>query len=281
MKFNISVNADEIAQKIGQTADVISDRLERATKNLSLQARDYIQSKAEEKLNEYQKTQYLEHLYWKEISPGIWVVELDPKVAYLEDGRPARSMATEYWLLKPGKTKTAKDGSKYRAIPFTRSAKPNIAKLSGPEKTLGQMIKAELSHRKLGGNKIIKDDLGNPKLGVVAKLDIPDPGHGFPGLHSRPRSAADAALSGLKPHSGVFYLKNAVLIQREIKRGKKTSIKKEVVVFRTVSSKHFLEGRWMAPEIKGLNAFPDAVDWSKKQLENVIAEIDRELKRIA
>ena len=87
------------------------------------------------------------------------------------------------------------------------------------------------------------------------RLNISEPKPGDPGFFqmsspkklnffSKGRTPAVAKQLGLKPTSGDFFLSNAVVTQREIQTesGKK-KVAKEVVTFRTISSKHEGEGR--------------------------------------
>ncbi|MGI0060458.1 MAG: hypothetical protein ACREBJ_11905, partial [Nitrosotalea sp.] len=135
--------------------------------------------------------------------------------------------------------------------------------------------------------KIEKDAAGKPKLGILHKLNLASP-EGFsalnaPGLFSQPRNQAMADLTGLQPHEGIFYLKDAVVTQREQKYttktgAEKTKIKKEVITFRTVSTKHQAEGRWMSPEVKPFNGMEAAFKYAEEEWEKILRQIDEEFR---
>lgn len=282
MDFKISVNVADIAEKLNKNIDEAVRYLHDGIHKIVISTHAFILKKAESELSGFMLKSYLgpngEYLRWHQISDGIWVVELDERANWIESGRPATSMATPEWLLKPNKSKTAKDGSRYRPIPFVHTVPNSINHLSGTEKILTQAIKTHLKQNKISLRTPVTDPSGAPRLGVIQKLHIPDLDRKMAHLYSRPRTPEEAALTGLKPHNGIFYLKNAILVQRAVKRGSKTSIKKEVVVFRTVSSKHLLEHRWVYPEVKPFNAFEAAYEWAQKQVESLIDQIDTVLK---
>lgn len=133
--FRIKVDVSEIAEKINKTADVIEDKVTKAVENLSIATHAFIINKANEtfKDSNFKREYYLglgqhgktvnkegtkdsrvdesaKHVRWIKIGDGIWMVELDEKAEWLEEGREPSFMGE--WLLKPGAkgVKTAKDG---------------------------------------------------------------------------------------------------------------------------------------------------------------------------
>jgi hypothetical protein len=145
---------------------------------------------------------------------------------------------------------------------------------------LASMVKGALKANKVNMNKLDMDSSGAPKLGVVKniKIDAPFPSNQAPDLYSKPRTPMQAQLSGLKQHDGIFLLAGLAVVQREIEVNGKKKVVKEAVTFRTVSSKHQAEGKWLYPEVKALNAIPEAYEWAKNQWESVILpELSRTL----
>ena len=110
-----------------------------------------------------------------------------------------------------------------------------------------------------------------------------------PSLFSKPRSLEDALEHGLKPHGGIYKLQGAVVAQREQRNAKgeikkdrhgKTVVKKETVVFRTISSKHKDEGRWYAPKVEAFNGLGQAHQWAEKQWDTIVKQIEQDLGRM-
>jgi hypothetical protein len=301
-KFDITVDTSAIAEKVNKTKEVVEQKLTPAMERLSISTHAFIINKANNELSDFKRKFFLgvgeygkktlkqsssgagvdetaKNVRWVKVSNGIWVVEIDESAAWIEEGREPTSMATEDWLLKPGKAKVAKDGSLYRAIPFKITEGGKEA--HGTKPAYASIIKGAMKEQGIPIKKIERNEDGTPKLGIIHKLNIEGPQGGweqFPGMHSRPRTAEESAMSGLKPHKGIFHLKGAVVVQR-MKPGKKPKPVKETVVFRIVSSKHKLENRWMYPEVKPFNAIPAAYDYAKEQLDKIIKSIEEELAR--
>lgn len=307
-KFNINIDVQQLADALEQSATVIEDKVIQAVEALSVSTHAFIVAKANAELSGFKRQAFLgigdkanktnakstsdprvdqaaKNVRWVRVANGIWVVEIDESAAWIEEGRDPKFMGSEDWLLKPGAkgVKRARDGSLYRSIPFkqTEGGRPD----PGTKPMYPTLIKQAMAKQGIHQTRIEKHPDGTPKLGVIHKLDVRQPWGGAeknPGLYSRPRSAQEAALSGLKPHGGIFHLQDAVVIQREKppgKRGGKGKIVKETVVFRTISSKHQAEGRWMYPAVKPFGAIPAAHEWAKQQWQLVLRNLEEELKR--
>jgi len=320
MEFRITVDVSQVAAKLNTTRELIETKLVEGVRLISASTHAFIVNKASE-LEGWKRDAFLgigkfgkdaqrqstnsplvdsepKYVRWIEISQGLWVVEIDEKAAWVEQGRESVSMATEQWLLKPGKVKHARDGSVFRSIPFTYgstgqkgaklttpvNAAPAIQTMvknvmeSGRGVTMGAGISGKESKRlkETGSKGLIRDASGGIALGMVAKLNIEDPGTQYAGFHSRPRSAEDAAKSGLAPHGGIFFLKGAAVYQSKDDKGK---VSRNTVVFRTVSSKHQAENRWQAPAVQPFNSIPAANDFAQKAVDDMIRSIGEEIRR--
>lgn len=299
-KFDITVDVSQLAEKINKTKESVEQKIVPAIERLSISTHAFIINKANNELDDFKRKFFLglgeygkkttktsnsapgvdesaKNVRWSKVANGIWVVEIDEKAAWIEQGRQPTSMATEDWLLKPGKVKIAKDGSTYRSIPFKISENGKADPNTKP--AYAAIVKSAMKEQGISTKKIEKNEDGTPKLGIIHKLDIKGPAGGwaqYPEMHSRPRTAEEAAKSGLKPHAGIYHLKGAVVIQR-MKSGKNPKVVKETVVFRTVSSKHQLENRWMYPEVKPFNALPAAYKYAQEQLDKIIKAIEEEI----
>lgn len=274
MTLGIKANYKEIAEKLGVAEEEIANKLKGAVEALSISTHAFVVQYANEHLEGFYRSEFLgedgENVRWAKVSENMWVVEIDESVKWLEQGRPKTSMATEDWLLKPGKTKIAKDGSKYRSIPFSHK-KDSIKTPPGMRNAIEMSLKANGINMK----KIEKDADGKPKIGIVNRLkDIPqlnDPASNFYSFRSKERTEEEAEQLGLPAYGGKHYLSGGVVVQRPSKNGK---VKKEVITFRTVSSKHAAEDRWMYPEVKALNSIPAAYDYATKEWEKIVKSLE-------
>ncbi|RLF65137.1 MAG: hypothetical protein DRN30_04575 [Thermoplasmata archaeon] len=285
-QLDFRVNLREIAEKVGQTAEALSKRVNDEIKNLSISTHAFVVSYANEKLKGFNRSHFFgeggQNVRWNEVAPNIWVVEIDESVKWIEEGRGPVSMATADWLLKPGAkgVKTAKDGSTYRVIPFSHGQGVGGKKTSGdPE--IASMIRKTLRKKSISLNKIERDQFDKPKLGVLHKLGINEKRSQYPqSLFSAPRNEKTAKQIGLKAHTGHHYLNNAVVVQRETEgKNGKSKISKEVVTFRVVSSKHQAEGKWMSPKVEPLNSIPEAYKYAEGEWEKIVKSMEDEYRR--
>ncbi len=313
--FRFKVDVSEIAEKLNTTRELIEDQVIHQVELLSIASHGYIMGLAKKEWanDDFKRNYYLgigqkdasgsssnnqaidqtaKYLRWVKVTEGIWVVELDERARWLEEGRAETFMGE--WLLKPGAkgVKRAKDGSLYRAIPFKEtSGKKDTA--SHP--ALSQIVRDYAKQNKVNLTKVEKNADNSPKLGMIKKLDIrPHDAAGYaPGLiFSRPRTEEEARITGLKAHSGIFKLQGAAVFQNVYDKGqlvtnpakakkiaatKKGSVKKEVVVFRVISSKHKAENRWMYPEVKAVNFLQKAYDHATQQWDQIVKAIETTL----
>lgn len=298
--FRLKINVSDVADKLRLAREVAEEKVTNAVESLSVFTHAFIINKANEtfKDSKFKREYYLglgtyakdsqkestsdqridnkaKNVRWIKIEDGIWMIELDEKAEWLEEGREPTFMGE--WLLKPGAdgVKTAKDGSRYRAIPFKQMNGRKPAEDTKP--LFAELIKKQAKRQGISLTKIEKNEDKSPKLGILHKLNMTPtmPQELSPGLYSKPRDEEEARETGLAPHGGIYKLKGAVVVQRKTKKGK---IKKETVVFRVISTKH--KGhRWMYPKVSPANIFPQAYDWALKKWEKMIEDIEREINQ--
>ena len=273
--FRFSINADEFAAHLNQKVEDILARVQAEVEKISVGAHAFIVAKANTELTGYKRTAFLgkdnKNVRWSKIGDSMWVVEVDAQADWIEKGREPTFMGD--WLLKSPKAKTAKDGSKYMSIPF-----PSVRQgksVSSP--VLSSMVKTAMKQEGISMKKIEHNPDGSPKMGVIHKLNIPEPGgrNQFPGLFSAPRSSEMSKITGLPAHGGIFKLQDTVIMQRMNQKGK---VVKEAVTFRTISSKHKAEGRWIYPKVEAFNSLQAAHDWAQEQWSEIAKQLESEWK---
>ena len=179
--FNFTINADAVAREIQQDVAVTVEKLQTAAEQLAIQTHAKVLEFASQDLKGYHLDTFLgenrNNVKWARVSDNLWVIELDESVGYYETGRPPVSMATESWLLK--NAKTAKDGSKYKVIPFKTGAKES--NVHGTNAALNTMAKAAIrkartvDNKRISLMKIEKNPDGSPKIGVLHKIAVMEP----------------------------------------------------------------------------------------------------------
>lgn len=235
--------------------------------------------------NRSTREKYLDNLSFHQVNETTWVVNLAPGAMFIEEGLPpnfdmidsllddsprpwanAKGMGGKAGMPK-GRTKLAKDGSRYRVIPFEHNTAPT--KQTPAQTDLTNTIKTEMKKQGAPWGKLEHDSGGKPLLGLVRKFDI----------MSKPTKALNGPGQGKGPigavrqgPTGIPFLQGVRVYQREVmdKQGKK-NVKKFVMTFRIVSSKHKAQGRWVHPGLEGRKFFDEAFDWALKQWEDKIA----------
>lgn len=270
--FRFRLNTQEILERLKNTESDVHKVLAYAARELSINARDFIIQKAQKELKGFQRTQFLgengSHVKWEQISDKIYVVHLDPKAQWIEEGREPTSMATDKWLLK--NAKISKDGKRYKVIPITH-------KSGGVDKgstELADLINKALKREGINMQEIETDGKGKPKLGVVQKVTVEAPTQNAKNasLFSMPRSAATAKDLGLKQHGGIFHGQNLLITQR--KDEKTGKIKKEAMTFRVVHEDHAKEGRWMYPAVQPFNSMEAAFRNAEQEWDRILRDIE-------
>lgn len=231
---------------------------------LTAMTRAHIVEEANKKLHT-RRQMFLDGLSHFKLDDNTWVVNLDAKVRWIDDGMPAHNMIDD--LLKSKSAKTAKDGSKFVVVPFKHNKGPT--QTTPAQKTLLDTIKKELKDRKIGYGKIETGEDGKPKLGLLHKFDIkhaPIKQQNGPGLGKGPVGAVAQGPTGIPLLQGVR------IYQRNVKDPKtgKDSTKREIMTFRVASSKHKGQGRWDHPGNEGTRLMDEAYAWAKTTWEREI-----------
>lgn len=284
MAFRLTINVTALAEHLNTTIDRVRERARQEVENLSISTHAFIVAKAQQELPPFLRDKFLgkdnKNVRWVKVSDSIWVVEIDESVAYISEGRPKVFMS---WLLNNNpKAKTAKDGSRYAHIPMTqaRHTQGGRDKFNNPKAAYEAIVRKTMQDNGLNLKKIEKNPDGSPKIGILHRLNVMEPGDQsqFPGMYSKPRTEEMARQIGLPAHSGIFHLKGLAIIQRTNERGK---VVREAVTFRTISSKHEAEGRWMAPEVPAFKFEESARAYAEAQWSQILKSIEEEFTRQA
>lgn len=243
----------------------ITDNLQSAAASASRTMASMIRGKAVELANQKlhsRRKMYVDGLSIKEGDDGVWLVSLNAKVRFIDDGKSEWNMLED--LLKSPKAKTAKDGSKYLIVPFDHSPGQGPASTTPAQQDIMSEIKSELKKRNIPFSKIEKDQDGNAKMGRLHSFDItkaplkmvdgPGMGHGPIG---------DAR----QGPTGVPFLQNVSIYQGKDQNGK---TKRSIMTFRVASSKHKDQGRWDHPSVAPTPILEEATEWAMKEFEKEI-----------
>lgn len=187
-----------------------------------------------------------ENLYFQELGKGMYLLELNEKALWIEDGMSAHSMVDD---LLSKNAKTSKKGEKYKVIPFKHSKLPS--RQTEKAKQITDMVKTELKKRNIPYRGIELDKSGNPRLGLIHTIkDLQGP--------KPSKKSKHGVLEGLS------------IYQTKTKTGK---IQRDIMTFRVVKESHKQEGLWEHPGLRGVKIFDQVYDWALKEFDKMLEEI--------
>jgi hypothetical protein len=219
-----------------------------------------------------------------EVSPGVHVITLKKEAIWIEEGMEAHSMVDD--LLK-NNAKTAKDGSKYKVIPFDQGK--GGASQTLQTNTLNMALRTELKKRNIPYKGVERGPGGAPKTGLLHKFNMMESPTRPAGTAGKPgwgKGAEGAVMQGPNAQGGsgggTPFLKGVRIYQTALfkkdaagnsipdldKKGKQKA-SRSIMTFRVVSSKH--KGtKWEHPGMEGTHFFEEAETWAKQQWDSQI-----------
>jgi hypothetical protein len=249
---------------VGQQLDDSAKRaMKQAGDRLTKMVKAHIVEEANKKLHT-RRQMFIDGLTTFQLDDDTWVVNLDAKVKWIDDGMGAHNMIDD--LLKSPKAKTAKDGSKYMVVPFQHKKGPT--QMTPAQKTLLDTIKSELKNRGIGYGKTETDKSGAPKLGLLHSFDI----------RHAPIKTANSPGQGKGPigkvmqgPTGIPLLQGIRIYQRQVKgKDGNTSVKRDIMTFRVASSKQKGQGRWDHPGTEAVHLMEEGYTWAKRTWEREV-----------
>lgn len=244
--------------------------MKRATERLTLATHAHITEEVERKLHSTRQ-KYLDHLSFKQVGTQTWLVELEPGAFFIEEGLPKHEMIDDLLSVgrgskgksaKPegmpsGQPKTAKDGSRYRVIPFEHKKGPTSQ--TAKATNLTDILKASMKQMKIPYASIEKNAAGVPKTGLLHSFDI---------MKAPAKMGGGAVPTG---PTGISHLQGVRVYQHRIKDSKgKESTQRSITTFRVVSSKMKGSGRWMHPGLEPKHFFEEALVWAARHWEDKV-----------
>jgi hypothetical protein len=248
----------------------IKEKVEAAAKDairdLSAQAHAHLIEQVQSKLHSTRQ-KYLDALSIQQVDDNTWLINLDSKAMWIEEGIEANKEMIDD-LLKSPKAKTAKDGSKYAVIPFQHNKGPTSQ--TPAQKSLTDTVKEEFKRRKIPYGKVETDGAGNPKKGLLHSFDIR---HAPLKTANKPGQGKGPIGSVMQGPTGIPFLKGIRVYQKETKdHAGNVKIQKAIMTFRVVSSKHKGTGRWVHPGLDPKKFLDETADWALRQWEDKVKQ---------
>lgn len=248
MGIKIEIDVAALAAQFKEFAIEAEQEFTKGVKQVAAMTHQHVAKMASEELKSSLST-LQKNLKFEEIQDGLWVVAIEQPALWIEEGLPA-NFDMKPGLLKDGET--AKDGHKYRVVPFEHSKAPQ--NMNGYAQNLADRLKSEFKQQGVPWKKIEKNAQGSPRVGML---------HEF-------------SFGGEKPGKGNTPVLDRVRVyQTQMPSG---SVRRDIFTFRTVSDKQ--TDKWIHPGNDPKKFLDRAVDWAMNKWETeVMPEIMERLKK--
>lgn len=241
MSLKIKIDVQSLAKQCKEFALEAEQDLKKGVKGLAASTHAHVIMMASEELKSSRKP-FLDNLGFEEIAEGVWIVSVDEKGLWVEEGiEPNTDMKPD--LLKNGKI-SPKTGYKYQIIPFKHSSPPSD--LTDKAKAIVAQIKTNLKKEGVPFKNIEKDVNGKPKLGKLHSFNW---GGEIPGKGNTP------------------VLKGVSIYQTLTATG---NTRRDILTFRTVSGSPASAGKFIHPGLKAKKYLDIACEWASRTWENEI-----------
>lgn len=250
MALKYEINADEILSQLKDFKEEVKKNMEEAVANLMTLTKARIVEQTSQLSSATAKT-YLDALGEPEmVAPGVWIITLDPKAFWIEEGIEANKD------MKPGILK----GKSSVRVPF-RYDKPG-SQNSPLTNALVMEINQKLRKDKLSVSKIEKDASGSPKIGKLHEFDLSGPGK---------------HVSWLKRNEKETHALTRINVYQNKDEKAKGGVRRDVMVFRTVSSGPASANKWIHPGYEAKKFMDKAMDkairdWEDQILPEILAK---------
>lgn len=275
MKFGFKVDegfSDAVLNAASGAISATNNAMKGVIREITEMAYGRAQELAAERLRSTRQ-QYINGLKFEEAGEGIFVLSLDPSVAYLEEGFSAFDMI-KAGLARGAKSQLNKNNERFVRIPFEHSkgaASPSspenkrpIQQSQGSQTTKGSLA-ADLKKLEqiFGANGQTKGPSGNDLTGKVWSMrkSTSGPQWNYQDALGRKDTQTVTGVSQL--------LSGLTKVQYE---GKAEKTKSAYLTWRTATDKPG-SGKWIHPGMAGAKIFPDVEKWIEEQFAAKVQEL--------
>ena len=262
--FSINVDISQLEEllELGPALKKIANE---AGDELSKMAVAKAKEKAAEKLHT-RRQMYQDGLSWEKHGQDTWMIVLDGKVRWIDDGQTAFDMLKG--LLNSPKAKNGKNG-KYIVVPFhtgpkgTEKGTNTRIGNTQAQQDLTKAVKDALKAKNIPFAKIEKDSQGNDLMGKLHGFDIvnaPVKQDAGPGQRRGPVGEVMQGSKAKGEKSGSPFLQGVSVHQFKDKNGK---TRRSILTFRVATESQGGMAKWEHPG-------NDAVDILEKAVEDAI-----------
>ncbi|HXN74980.1 MAG TPA: hypothetical protein VN855_00625 [Candidatus Acidoferrum sp.] len=242
MSLKIKIDASGIAAQFKEFAVEVEKDIKKSARELSYITYEKTRQMAEETLKSSSALKpYLDSLAIHEIAEGLWIITVDEKGIWVEEGIESG------FDMKPGLLKNAQiseKGYKYKVIPFEHSKAPS--QLHPKAKEIVSTLRKALDKKGIPFRKNEKNPDGSMKLGKLHSLNIKSE---VPGRGNTPA------------------LQRVSIYQTLTKTG---DVRRDIFTFRTVTGGPASEGKWIHPGYAKKQFLDKSYLWAVSEWEKQI-----------
>ena len=243
MALRISIDAAALAKEFKEFAAEVERDIKAGVANLATITHAKVKEMAATELKSSREA-FMNSLSFEELADGIWIVSVDEKALWVEEGIPPNTD------MKPALLKnaeTSKSGGKYKIIPFEHSKAPS--QMTQSAKNIVSQLKTELKKANVPFKTIERNSDGSPRLGKLHSLNLPSQ---IPGKGNTP------ALHGVSIYQTM----------------KGNAVKRDIMTFRTVTDGPGSQGKWIHPGLTAKKFLDRAASWAESEFfEMILPEI--------
>lgn len=220
---------------------------------------------------------FIDHWTFHPESDGVWLIQLEGKVRWIDDGFPQHNMLDD--LLKSPKAKYVKKGKKkgmkYVIVPFDHSPGKGKTGSTPAQMDLTKTIQKEIKKLNIPWSKLENGPDGKPKLGLLHKLNIMHAplktgdgvGQGWGPTGEVKQGPNERQKVGGGPGGGGHPFLQGLNIYQSAEVDKKGQpfTKRTFMTFRIATDEHRSQGRWDHPGLKPVNIVEDTLMWAMDQ----------------
>jgi hypothetical protein len=265
--FEISINVQDIIAQHQEIADKIEAAVKEGVYKLAIQAHYHVVEIAKSKLRST-KEDFSNAVTLTPDGENAWNVTVPKRMMWIEEGLPSNFDMIPGFL-NSAKAKSGPNG-KYLVIPFKHNKAPS--QQTNVQAALGNIVKAELKKRNIAYGGIERHADGMPKtgklhgnLGITGPPSMNPPKSGQEGPVGHPLAVHPKPPRQEGP-SGRPYLAG-LSIQQKMGPFKEGLAKKDMMTFRTVSSK---SSGWKHPGMEKLDSLGLTYTWALEKWDSDI-----------
>jgi len=261
--FTINVDLSQIEGLMDEVEDGLKKESQKAAQDLAEMIRERAKELAGQKLHTRREA-YVKGLKKVEkVGEDTYVVALDAKVRWIDDGQSSFDMITGLLNTKK-QNHTDKHGNRYVIVPFEHG-KGGVTRNTAAQQELVNTVREKLGDKGIPFAGIEKNADGSAKMGRLHTFNIEDAPRKLDAGPGQRRGPVGEVMQG---NTGTPFLRGVTVYQSMDDKGKP---QRSIITFRIVSEKHRSQGKWEHPGNAPVDILEEATKWAVETWEKEVA----------